>query len=92
MPRRLHYFAQPFWNDRAEPAERYEFTCAVDAEEGGRLLMAGSADGVLVYQQWTDSEAQIYGDPEILAVHGDVPLGAIAIDADGEEPWLNRVA
>ena len=92
MPRRLHYFAQPFWNDRAEPAERYEFTCAVDAEEGGRLLMAGSADGVLVYQQWVDAEADIFGDPEQLACLGDVPRAAVLIDADGRDPWLDDVA
>lgn len=92
MPRRLHYFAQPFWNDRAEPAERYEFTCAVDAEEGGRLLMAGSADGVLVYQQWADAEAEIFGDPETLAKLGDVPRAAWLIDGDGRDPWLDDVA
>jgi len=92
VPRRLHYFAQPFWNDRAEPAERYEFTCAVDAEEGGRVLMAGSADGVLVYQQWADAEAEIFGDPEPLARLGDVPRAAWLIDGDGRDPWLDDVA
>lgn len=92
MPRRLHYFAQPFWSARREPAQRYEFACAVDAEEGGRLLMAGSADGVLVYQQWIDAEADIFGDPEVLGVHGDVPPAALFIDVDGREPWLDDVA
>ncbi|CAN7172419.1 hypothetical protein [Brevundimonas sp. LjRoot202] len=91
MPRRLHYFAQPFWNDRSVPAERYEFLCAVDAEEGG-LILAKSADGVLVYQQWIDAAAEIFADPEVLAVHGKVPRGALAIDPDGREPWLDDAA
>lgn len=92
MPRRLHYFAQPFWNARREPAQRYEFACAVDAEEGGRLLIAGSADGVLVYQQWADADAEIYGDPEVLACLGDVPAAAVTIDGDGRDPWLDDAA
>lgn len=92
MPRRLLYFAQPYWSTRREPAERYEFRCAVDAEEGGRLLMAGLADGVLVYQQWVDPEAEIYGEPEVLARHGDVPSAALAIDGDGRDPWLDDAA
>lgn len=92
MPGRLHYFAQPFWNDRREPAQRYEFTCALDAEEGGRLLIAGAADGVLVYQQWADADAEIYGDPEVLACLGDVPAAAVTIDGDGRDPWLDDAA
>lgn len=92
MPGRLHYFAQPFWNDRREPARLYEFTCALDAEEGGRLLIAGSADGVLVYQQWADADAEIYGDPEVLACLGDVPAAAVTIDGDGRDPWLDDAA
>lgn len=91
MPRRLHYFAQPFWTARREPAQRYEFTCAVDAEDGGEIL-ATAADGVLVYQQWIDVGAEIYGDPDILAIHGDVPSGALKIDADPPPPWAADVA
>lgn len=91
MPRRLHYFAQPFWNDRRVPAERFEFLCAVEAEEGGQIL-ARSADGVLVYQQWIDTEAEIFGDPEVLEVHGSVPQSAFAVDPEGREPWLDDVA
>ena len=92
MSRRLHYFAQPFWNGRSEPATRYEFTCAVDAEEGGRLLMAGAADGVIVYQQWMDVEGDIFGEPEELARHGDVPRAAWQMDPDGRDPWLDDAA
>lgn len=92
MPRRLHYFAQPYWSARLDPAQRYEFTCAVDAEEGGRLLMAGSANGVLVYQQWMDAEADIYGDPEVLATFGAVPSAAKSIDGEGRDPWLDDAA
>jgi hypothetical protein len=54
--------------------------------------MAGSADGVLVYQQWVDAEADIFGDPEQLACLGDVPRAAVLIDADGRDPWLDDVA
>jgi len=91
MPRRLHYYAQPFWDLREEPAQRYEFVCAVDAEEGGEIL-ARSADGVLVYQQWADVELDLYADIEILAQHGSVPSAATGIDPDGREPWLDDTA
>lgn len=86
MPRRLHYFAQPFWIARPGSAQRYEFTCAVDAEEGGRLLMR-QADGVLVYQQWVDCIAEIIEDPEVLAVLGEVPNAALVFDQPDQEPW-----
>jgi len=86
MMRRLHYFAQPFWSARMDPAHRYEFACAVDAEEGGEIL-ATAADGVLVYQQVIDPESGAHDDPEILAVHGSVPSGAICIDGDAPAPW-----
>lgn len=91
MARRLHYFAQPFWNERRQPAARYEFRCALEAEDGGRILFR-SADGVLVYQQWADVEVPVYEDPDILAVLGEVPSAALAIDADGRDPWLDDVA
>ena len=84
MPRRLRYIAQPFWAGR--PGEPYGFHTAVNAEEGGRIL-AGQADGVLVYQQWVDDDAEIEGDPEVLAVLGDVPPAARLIDAPAQEPW-----
>lgn len=77
MPRRLRYIAQPFWSGR--PGQPYPFLCAMDAEEGGRLLMT-QADGVLVFQQWADLEAGIFDDPEVLAVLGDVPGAAMQID------------
>lgn len=91
MSRQLRYFAQPFWTARREPAERYEFLCALDAEEGGAILQT-SADGVLVYQQWIDAEADIHGDPEVLAVLGDVPTAALMLDPEGRDPWLDDVA
>lgn len=91
MPRRLHYYAQPFWDHRREPAQRYEFVCAVDAEEGGEIL-ARSADGVLVYQQWADVEIELFGDIEVLAKHGSIPRAAIGIDPDGRDPWLDDTA
>lgn len=91
MPRRLHYYAQPFWAHRREPTQRYEFVCAVDAEEGGEIL-ARSADGVLVYQQWSDTELDLFGEVEVLAGHGNVPRAAFQIDPDGRDPWLDDIA
>ena len=84
MPRRLRYIAQPFWS--ALPGEPYGFICAMDAEEGGRIL-ATQADGVLVYQQWLDDDAETLGDPEVLAVIGEVPAAARQIDAPATDPW-----
>ncbi|RZJ19098.1 MAG: hypothetical protein EON91_02575 [Brevundimonas sp.] len=89
MPRQLHYCAQVFRSGR--PAERYPFLCALDAEEGGAIL-ARSADGVLVFQQSADLEANIFDDPEILQVIGNVPAGAMMIDPDGRDPWLDDAA
>jgi hypothetical protein len=91
MSRRLRYFAQPFWAGRRELAARYEFPCAMDAEEGGDIL-ARSADGVLVYQQYVDEDAQIFDEPEVLQKLGQVPLAALTIDGEGVEPWLGVVA
>ena len=90
MARRLHYLAVGFWLSPLR-SERFEFLCALDAEEGGAIL-ARTAAGVLVFQQWIDLEAQIYDEPEILAEHGQVPSGARSIDADGRDPWLDDCA
>lgn len=89
MSRQLRYIAQPYWNGR--PGELYPFCCAVDAEEGGEIL-ARSASGVLVFQQWIDAEIGIFDEPDVLAVHGDVPRHALAIDPDGRDPWLDDAA
>lgn len=91
MTGRLRYFAQPFWSDRLATAEPYEFTCALDAEDGGRILFT-EADGVLVYQQWIDAETALFDDPEVLLILGAVPRAAIAIDSDGRDPWLDDAA
>ena len=84
MPRRLRYIAQPYWEGR--PGEPFGFLCAMDAEEGGRLLMS-QADGVLVYQQWVDDDAETVEDPEMLVILGDVPGAALLIDPPSPEPW-----
>jgi hypothetical protein len=89
MPRQLRYIAQPFRDGR--PSAPYRFLCAVDAEAGGEIL-ARSTDGVLVFQQWTDAEAAIFEEPEILAVFGEVPSAALMIDGDGRDPWLDDAA
>lgn len=81
MGRRLHYFAQPFWKGRRGAAQRYEFRTATDAEEGGAIL-ARSADGVLVYRQWIDAEAEVFDDAELLVALGHIPSldGGAGID------------
>jgi len=89
MARLLRYLAQPYWSGR--PGEPYPFLCAVDAEEGGAILMR-QAEGVVVYQQWVDPDADLADDPEVLRVMGDVPAGGLAIDPDGRDPWLDDVA
>lgn len=83
MSRRRHYIAQPFWTreGRIVPGELHEFVCAIDAEEGGQIL-ARTAAGVLVYQQVIDGEAQLYDEPEVLRIFGEVPKGARSIDPD----------
>lgn len=89
MSRQLRYIALSF--TAGQPGSEYPFLCALDAEAGGEIL-ARSMDGVLVFQQWFDPDAWTFEDPEILAAWGDVPSGALAIDADGREPWLDDVA
>lgn len=89
MPRRLRYIAQPFFNGRA--AEPYTFRCAVDAEEGGYILMS-QASGVLVYQQWFDDETGPDDDPEVLLTLGDLPDGLLSIDPPGPDPWETQAA
>lgn len=90
MPRQLRYIAQPFTAGR--PGPLYPFVCALDAEAGGKIL-AASSDGVLVFQQWIDPDAMIFGEPEVLASWGDVPSAAICIDGDdGREDWMHHAA
>lgn len=93
MPRRLRYVAQPFWKAAHgfRAGEVRSFVCAMDAEDGGAILLR-HADGVLVYQQWVDAEAEIMEEPEVLAILGDVPAGALFIDPPAADPWDLRAA
>lgn len=85
MPGVLRYFALPYWNGR--PGEPYPFLCAVDAEEGGAILMR-KACGVVVYQQWFDDASGAIDEPEALRVLGAAPDGALWIDPPaGREDW-----
>lgn len=86
--RSLHYFAIEIWPDREV---RHAFTCAVDAEEGARIL-AHLAPGVVAYQQWGDPEVGLWDEPDPLVVAGDVPASMFMIDADGRDPWLDDAA
>lgn len=84
MPRRLRYIAQPFFDGRA--GEPYPFVCAVDAEDGGRILLT-RAEGVLVFQQGFDDVTGIEEDLEVLLVLGELPPGLLQIDPPGPDPW-----
>lgn len=84
MPRRLRYIAQPFHEGRA--GEPYPFVCAVDAEEGGRILLT-RADGVLVFQQWFDDVTGMDEEPDVLLALGRLPPGLLQIDPPGPDPW-----
>ena len=84
MSRQLIYVALPFWRDgaRLRAGRAYRFTCAVDTEEGGKIL-ARSAAGVVAYQQEVHPEFEVCEDPDILGVWGDVPMEVVC---DQPEP------
>lgn len=84
MPRRLRYIAQPFYDGLA--GEPYPFVCAVDAEEGGRILLT-RADGVLVFQQWFDDVTGMDEEPDVLLTLGRLPPELLQIDPPGPDPW-----
>lgn len=86
--RSLHYFAIEIWPSREV---RHAFTCAVDAEEGARIL-ARLAPGVVAYQQWGDPDVGVWDEPDPLVIAGDVPASMFMIDADGRDPWLDDAA
>lgn len=84
--RRLHYFAIEIWPDRMA---KHPFTCAVDAEEGARIL-AKLAPAAVAYQQWGDVEAEVWDEPDPLLVLGS---GARrVVDQDGREDWMHHAA
>lgn len=82
--RALTYIAQTFKNGRAGLA--YPFLCAVDAEDGARILLS-QADGVLVFQQWVDAVSGLADDPEVLLELGSLPRGLLSIDPPAPDPW-----
>ena len=84
----LRYIAQGFWGAELKPGEPMPFVCAVDAEEGARIL-ARLARGAIAYQQIIDPVGPVFGDPEILGSWGHVPPAALAIDGD---PWSDLYA
>ncbi|MCZ4109558.1 hypothetical protein O3U67_15820 [Brevundimonas diminuta] len=73
MTKRLFYFAIPIsrHQGRLLGGEPLRFLSALDAEEGGELL-ARMSEGVVVYQQLGDPENDVWDDPELLAVYGDI--------------------
>ncbi|MFC7378230.1 hypothetical protein [Brevundimonas sp. GCM10030266] len=86
--RSLFYFAIEIWPDREI---RHAFSCAVDAEEGARIL-AKLAPGVIAFQQWGDPEVDVWDDPDPLVIAGEVPSRLQQIDPDGRDPWLDDAA
>jgi hypothetical protein len=72
--RRTLYRVQSFRRvgRQLEPVQRLDCPCATEAEEWGERL-APRAAAVLVYQQEGYPEADVWDDPELLAVHGSVP-------------------
>lgn len=68
----LRYVAQPYsMTPRGEfsAGEQVEFSCAVDAENGG-VLLSQTAACVVVFQQWVDDGSGLHEEPEILAIYG----------------------
>lgn len=72
MRRTLHYFAVEFW---PSAQVQHRFSCAVDAEEGARIL-AKLAPGVIAYQQYGDGDCDVWDEPDVLARYGTIPLAA----------------
>ncbi len=81
MARRLMYFARPILLTASglRGGEPMPFLSAQDAEDGGRLV-AKMAYGAVAYQQLADPEFDIWEDPELLAVFGDVSASVVLAD------------
>lgn len=65
----LHYFALEIVGGRVRAV--HPFTCAVDAEEGARLLGRLSVGAVAV-QQWIDPVTGEADEPDVLTVVGKI--------------------
>ena len=75
---RLHYFALEIGGARTA---LHAFACAVDAEEGARII-ARMADGVVAFQQWGNPETAEWEAPDPLLVIGRVPDGSLGEPAE----------
>jgi nitrous oxide reductase accessory protein NosL len=75
---RLHYFALEIGGARTV---LHAFACAVDAEEGARII-ARLADGVVAFQQWGNPETAEWEAPDPLLVIGCVPDGSLGEPAE----------
>lgn len=73
MAWRLHYFAKALTvvDGRLQGGEPMPFLTAQDAEEGGALL-ARMAVAAVAYQQLGDIDHDMWDEPELLAVFGEV--------------------
>jgi hypothetical protein len=82
MPARLHYFAKPLFREggRWIAGSALPFLCATDAEAGGEML-AKLADGAVVYQQMGEPEFDVWDEPELLCLFGDVTESQVMPDA-----------
>ncbi len=70
------FCVQPF-RQRGKTVEAEGLREARDEASALRLgeRLASTKAGVIVSKQRIDAELGDYGDPEILAIHGQVPLG-----------------
>lgn len=82
MAARLHYFAKPLFRDggRWIAGSPMPFLCATDAEAGGQML-ARLADGAVVYQQMGQPEFDVWEEPELLALFGEVTEEQVSLEA-----------
>lgn len=76
----LLYVVQPYMRSagRLVPGMAQCSTSGVDAEEMGEG-MAPFAAGVVVFSIECDQENDLWGEPELVARHGDVPAGVPTI-------------
>lgn len=78
MPTRLHYFARAVRNAAGvmQGGEPHRFVTAQDAEDGGALL-ARLEGAAVAYQQMGDAETDIWDEPELLGVYGELTEAAV---------------
>lgn len=85
--RELHYFALEIWPDRMV---KHPFTCAMDAEEGARIL-AKLAPAAVAYQQWGEAGIDLWDEPDPLLILGEAAQAVVSGDG-GLDDWMHHAA